>query len=319
MAGRGVPPHPLIAPEQEPGKVEQQGHDDGQDHRHHLTGTGDQLGALGLQGFGPVLDTLHPLLLLLDQFVLLALQGKRRFLMGKLAALVVADFFEEGHERSGVLGSHEVFQRLARSPARFSLKLHTMMRYPLLLLTLACSLVEAGTSAPLVAVDVGHTRAAPDAELFISIHHDSVNESELETWEWEGQRQTYSDRWRGYSLFVSRRNPYPEASLLCASTMGARLQREGFVPTDKNARRHPWADQAETVHWYDNLMVLHQARQPAVLFEAGVIKNRDEELELANPARQARMAEALASGIAACLQVLRWEATLGAATGTPQP
>src|SRR5574337_199855 len=161
--------------------------------------------------------------------------------------------------------------------------------------------------------------AAPDAELFISIHHDSVNESELETWEWEGQRQTYSDRWRGYSLFVSRRNPSPEASLLCASAMGARLQREGFVPTDKNARRHPWADQADTVHWYDNLMVLHQARQPAVLFEAGVIKNRDEELELANPARQARMAEALASGIAACLQVLRWEATLGAATGTPQP
>lgn len=144
---------------------------------------------------------------------------------------------------------------------------------------------------------------APRADLFLSIHHDSVPENELQPWTWEGQALTYNDQWQGHSLFVSRRNPFPEASLLCASTMGARLQREGFPPTDKNARRRPWADQANTVHWYDNLVVLHQARQPAVLFEAGIIKNRDEELLLADPTRQARMAEALATGIAACLQV----------------
>jgi N-acetylmuramoyl-L-alanine amidase len=149
--------------------------------------------------------------------------------------------------------------------------------------------------------------AAPDADLFLSIHHDSVPENELQRWSWAGRPQTYNDQWQGHSLFVSRRNRDPEASLLCASAMGARLQREGFAPTAKNARRRPWADQANAVHWYDNLVVLHQARQPAVLFEAGVIKNREEELLLADPARQARMAEALATGIAACLQVLRWE------------
>lgn len=161
--------------------------------------------------------------------------------------------------------------------------------------------------------------AAADVDLLVSIHHDSVNESELLPWEWEGRPQTYNDRWAGHSLFVSRRNPYPGESLLCASTIGARLQREGFVPTDKNARRHPWADQANTVHWYDNLVVLRLARQPAVLFEAGVIKNRDEELVLGDPDRQARMAEALASGIAACLQVLRWEGATSAARGAIRP
>lgn len=232
-----------------------------------------------------------------------------------------------------------------------------MARWALLLLMLACPLVWAEAATPRVAVDVGHTlaapgatsargrsefefnlalagqlvqalrargyavqlvngdgqieslaarpAAAPDADLFVSIHHDSVSESELLPWEWAGQPQTYNDQWRGHSLFVSRRNPHPEASLLCASAMGARLQREGFPPTDKNARRHAWADQADTVHWYDNLVALRLARQPAVLVEAGVIKNRDEELELADPARQARMAEALATGIAACLQALR--------------
>jgi N-acetylmuramoyl-L-alanine amidase len=42
---------------------------------------------------------------------------------------------------------------------------------------------------------------------------------------------------------------------------------------------------------------------PALLFEAGVIKHREEELELLEPHRQARMADALATGIAACLSV----------------
>jgi N-acetylmuramoyl-L-alanine amidase len=40
-----------------------------------------------------------------------------------------------------------------------------------------------------------------------------------------------------------------------------------------------------------------------VLFEAGVIKHREEELELRDPQRQALMADALATGIAGCLFV----------------
>ena len=57
------------------------------------------------------------------------------------------------------------------------------------------------------------------------------------------------------------------------------------------------------MHYYDNLVVLYRTRLPAVLFEAGVIKHRDEELELRDPERQARMADAVATGIAACLYV----------------
>jgi N-acetylmuramoyl-L-alanine amidase len=40
-----------------------------------------------------------------------------------------------------------------------------------------------------------------------------------------------------------------------------------------------------------------------VLFEAGVIKHREEELELLDPDYQARMADAVATGIAGCLSV----------------
>ncbi|CAI07955.1 potential peptidoglycan amidase, C-terminal fragment [Aromatoleum aromaticum EbN1] len=141
----------------------------------------------------------------------------------------------------------------------------------------------------------------PTADFFLSIHHDSVGESELEYWEWQGETQRYSDRWAGHSLFVSRRNPDLERSVLCAVTIGARLQRAGFVPTEKNGRRREYADRQHAVHFYDNLVVLYRARQPAVLFEAGVIKHRDEELLLRDPQRQALMAGEIATGLAACL------------------
>lgn len=145
----------------------------------------------------------------------------------------------------------------------------------------------------------------PDADFFLSIHHDSVGESELQFWEWDGQTESYSDRWAGHSLFVSRRNPHPERSVLCATAIGARLQRAGFEPTHKNGRRRDYADLRHAVHYYDDLVVLYRALQPAVLFEAGVIKHRDEELLLRDPRRQTLMAGEIATGIAACMMAGR--------------
>jgi N-acetylmuramoyl-L-alanine amidase len=91
-------------------------------------------------------------------------------------------------------------------------------------------------------------------------------------------------------------------SVLCARAIGARLQRMGFEPTHKNGRRRSYADREHAVHYYDGLAVLRHARMPAVLFEAGILKNRDEELLLRDPARQARMADAIATGLSACLR-----------------
>ena len=145
----------------------------------------------------------------------------------------------------------------------------------------------------------------PDADFFLSIHHDSVSESELEYWQWDGRTESYSDRWAGHSLFVSRRNPDLGRSELCATAIGARLQRAGFVPTHKNGRHREYADHRHAAHYYDNLVVLYRAQQPAVLFEAGVIKHRDEELLLRDPQRQALMASEIATGVAACMMAGR--------------
>jgi N-acetylmuramoyl-L-alanine amidase len=146
------------------------------------------------------------------------------------------------------------------------------------------------------------------ADFFIALHHDSVQAELLKTWDWNGTTQSYSDEHRGFSMFVSRESPDLETSLRCASSIGARLRRLGFTPATHHVnslpgRERPYADADNAVHFYDNLVVLYRTTLPAVLFEAGVIKHRDEELALRDPERQARMADALASGIAACLVV----------------
>lgn len=146
-------------------------------------------------------------------------------------------------------------------------------------------------------------QAAVGSDFFVSLHHDSVGEAWLLDWEWEGQVMQHTEVKRGFGLFVSAANPAPETSLRCASAMGAMLRRAGFVPSDWHARKHRAADVQNGVWYYDNLVVLYRTTLPAVLVEAGVIKHREEEMELLDPVRQARMVDALATGLAACLSV----------------
>jgi N-acetylmuramoyl-L-alanine amidase len=141
------------------------------------------------------------------------------------------------------------------------------------------------------------TRQARGAALFVSIHHDSV------------KRRYLSDaqRFAGFSLFVSRFNRQPQKSLACASAIGAELRAAGFTASRYHAdpvfgENRPFADEANGVHFYDNLAVGRSAAMPSVLIEAGVIVNRDEESRLKDPAVQRRLAEAIARGAKECLQ-----------------
>lgn len=161
-------------------------------------------------------------------------------------------------------------------------------------------------------------RLARDSALFVSLHHDSMQAHFLAAWDWDGQTQRYGDRYAGHSLFVSRETPRLEQSLACASAIGAELRAAGFVPTRHHAEaipgeNRPWADEENAVHYFDHLAVLRRARVPALLFEAGVIVNRQEELLLRDPARQRRMADSVARGIDRCLG--GHQAAAGAPTG----
>lgn len=154
---------------------------------------------------------------------------------------------------------------------------------------------------------------AAGAGFFLSIHHDSVQESQLEAWEWKGRVLRHADGFAGFSLYVSHLNPRLEQSLACARRIGAAL-RDAGLPVATHHAAAPglgleWADETRGVYYYDNLAVLKAATVPAVLLEAGVIVNRDEERQLAGAARRALTADAVARGLREC----------GMATGAARP
>ena len=116
----------------------------------------------------------------------------------------------------------------------------------------------------------GRPAKARGASLFLSVHHDSVQPQFFEPWVHDGAERLYSDRYAGFSLFVSRRNASAQASLHCASRLGEELRRAGFRPSLYHAEpipgeMKPFADRANGVHYYDNLAVLKGAPSAAVL------------------------------------------------------
>ena len=144
--------------------------------------------------------------------------------------------------------------------------------------------------------------AARGADLS-SLHHDSLPAHEQELWVWEGQRLSYSDKYAGFSLRLAAQSGGGREQPL-RSAIGASMRLAGFVPT-----RHHYPE-ASVGGRGERRALARQPRRAAPddaagrALRAGVIKHRDEELLLADPERMARMADAIATGVAACLYAM---------------
>jgi N-acetylmuramoyl-L-alanine amidase len=66
------------------------------------------------------------------------------------------------------------------------------------------------------------------ADLFISIHHDSVPDNLKEIWQYEGKKNYYSDRFSGYAIFVSNDNADHAGRLAFGHSLGQELQNRGL-------------------------------------------------------------------------------------------
>jgi N-acetylmuramoyl-L-alanine amidase len=141
------------------------------------------------------------------------------------------------------------------------------------------------------------------ADLFLSIHHDSVPNKLLENWEFEGKKSHFSDRFSGHSVFVSRNNPEFKTSFAFAELLGKELKAEDlqyarqYTEAIMGRYQHPLLDKETGVYSYDELVVLRKTRMPAVLLEAGSIINRDEELKMASPARRDIISSSVAAAV----------------------
>ena len=144
---------------------------------------------------------------------------------------------------------------------------------------------------------------AMHADLFLAIHHDSVPDNLLQTWEYEGQQYSYNDDYPGYALFISYDNADRSGSLQFGHLLGKALQANGLqytphytLPLMRHYRRD-LVDADAGVYRFDELVVLRRTVMPAVLLEAGSIINRQEELELATPERRAKTSSAIVAAV----------------------
>ncbi len=121
-------------------------------------------------------------------------------------------------------------------------------------------------------------------DLVISIHHDSVQQRYLSKWTYKGKEYLYSDKFSGYSIFVSKKNGEFRKSLKFANLVGEFLTKDGMYPTYHHAEPIPGENRELLnkefgVYRYDDLIIL-KTNVPSILLECGIIVNRSDELAL---------------------------------------
>jgi N-acetylmuramoyl-L-alanine amidase len=179
--------------------------------------------------------------------------------------------------------------------------------------TIEAQLSEAGFTKTAVLITAGPGRAsliqrvlranAMPADLLLSIHHDSVPEMFKEAWELDAQKNWYSDRFKGHSIFVSYDNGQRSRSVAFARLLGQQLKTRGlqYTPHYTNSFMGRWrrelVDADAGVYRYDQLIVLRATRMPAVLLEGGSIVNREEELAMGSAERRALIAAAVVDAV----------------------
>lgn len=130
--------------------------------------------------------------------------------------------------------------------------------------------------------------------LFLSIHHDSVQPQFIT---WKNHLPT-SSKAEGYSIFVSSKNRYYEQSLKYAQRLGAAMRSRGLSPSKHHGEKisgenRQLLDAENGIYLFDDLVVLKNANAPAILFEAAVIVNSQDEVRASSEQYKLQIAEAV--------------------------
>jgi N-acetylmuramoyl-L-alanine amidase len=145
------------------------------------------------------------------------------------------------------------------------------------------------------------------ADLFVSIHHDSMQPQFLSQWMYQGKQYRHGEKFKGYSLFISQKTAHKKANTRLAYHLADSLLNQQFIPSLHHAmpikgEHRRLINRQRGIYAFPELAVLRTAKMPAILVECGVIINKDEELLLSDDAYQQKIAQSLADGIVAYLK-----------------
>jgi N-acetylmuramoyl-L-alanine amidase len=124
-----------------------------------------------------------------------------------------------------------------------------------------------------------------NADLLVSIHHDSVQEKYLSYYEVDGEKKHFCDKFSGYSIFYSKLNKKLNESFIFTKLLADELLNKGFIPTLHHAEKiegenREIVDTKRGIYQFEDLIVLKKTEIPAILLETGIIVNRLEEQKL---------------------------------------
>jgi N-acetylmuramoyl-L-alanine amidase len=135
--------------------------------------------------------------------------------------------------------------------------------------------------------------------LMLSLHHDSVQDKYLKHAELDGQMRTFTEGFRGYSIFISHENAYLDDSEKFAHLLGSEMMANGLKPTfhHHEQENRPIYDPVTGIFFYDGLVVLHSTTAPAVLLESAVITNPEDEQKANDKAYRNRITNAIVAAV----------------------
>jgi len=138
-------------------------------------------------------------------------------------------------------------------------------------------------------------------DLFLSIHHDSVQRTFLEEWNYNGRTLKKSNAFSGFSLIYSEENAKSQKSKQFAELLGRALKKRGLRPTNYHALDIPGERRrliTPELGIYDiEFWVVKSTKMPAVLLEVGFIINSEEELLLSSPSYRDKIVKSIEEAV----------------------
>jgi N-acetylmuramoyl-L-alanine amidase len=142
------------------------------------------------------------------------------------------------------------------------------------------------------------------ADLFVSIHHDSVAPSRMKTVTEEGQQLRFNDSIEGYTVYYSSQNIHANLSQSLGLRMAEALLAQGVVAATPHQTvitdtlRKPVSAELN-VFDFPKLKVSLSSPIPAVLLEAGFLSNRKDMQRLQSAGYRLRIADGVLQGLKA--------------------